>query len=399
MMYKDKAKDTVKKDENGNIIKIRNDFEKRVFTVNRSYRDPFTVNAFKVRNDFDETQKIFNSLRERLRREGTEFFAKDVTRCIKGLYNQRSDPAKHLIMFSGGYDSLSLTLRYLEKGESVMLFSLIFDPEMTPFVALQGLILNHLYPDLVKGIHFLGNEQFADPCVEHMNGMVQQPFTAFFAGRIKNEILEKAETFDCAYCMNDDALSFEEELKTIYETHIKSRICNPSKFPKLTFPLRKTKHINNVEYVNNIQAQKGVIFPVSSIESIDLSINFYVVKSSLYMLMRKTSEASLYKDNKEGGFNFGGYIFRLDNVDIKEEDLLDKIGLGAYCADDVERKKRKIKAKKVISDIRKYSILTSEEILEALKTGETKSKKLEQDDIKDCKKLETSISSVDVVEK
>lgn len=51
--------------------------------------------------------------------------------------------------------------------------------------------------------------------------MVQQPFTAFFAGRISNEILEEAETFDCAYCMNDDALSFEEELKAIYENHIK----------------------------------------------------------------------------------------------------------------------------------------------------------------------------------
>ena len=391
-MEKLKDKDNVK-------LKIKNNFIKESFVCNTHCSAPITVNAFKVKNDFDETQKIFNGLKKKLRREGTEFFAKDVTHCINSLYSRKSDPAKHLIMFSGGYDSLSLTLRYLEKGESVMLFSLIFDPVMTPFVALQGLILNYLYPGLVKGIHFLGNEQFADPCVEHMNGMVQQPFTAFFAGRIKNEILEKAETFDCAYCMNDDALSFEEELKTIYETHIKSRICNPSKFPKLTFPLRKTKHINNVEYVNNVQAQKSVIFPVSSIESIDLSINFYVVKSSLYMLMRKTSEANLYKDNKEGGFDFGGYIFRLDNVDIKEEDLLEKIGLGAYCADDVERKKRKIKAKKVISDIRKYSILTSEEILEALKTGETENKKLEQEDIKDCKKLETSISSVDVVEK
>lgn len=391
-MEKLKDKDTVK-------LKIKNNFIKESFVCNTHCSAPITVNAFKVLNEHDEALEIFTSLDKKLYKNGRYVSSKKLTNYLQKYNNKDSSSAKHLIMFSGGYDSLSLTLRYLEKGESVMLFSLIFDPEMTPFVALQGLILNHIYPGLVKGIHFLGNEQFADPCVEHMNGMVQQPFTAFFAGRIKNEILEKAETFDCAYCMNDDALSFEEELKTIYETHIKSRICNPSKFPKLTFPLRKTKHINNVEYVNNVQAQKSVIFPVSSIESIDLSINFYVVKSSLYMLMRKTSEASLYKDNKEGGFDFGGYIFRLDNVDIKEEDLLEKIGLGAYCADDVERKKRKIKAKKVISDIRKYSILTSEEILEALKTGETESKKLEREDIKDCKKLETSISSVDVVEK
>ena len=391
-MEKLKDKDNVK-------LKIKNNFIKESFVCNAHCSAPITVNAFKVLNEYDEALKIFTSLDKKLYKNGRYISSKELTNYLQKYNNKDSSSAKHLIMFSGGYDSLSLTLRYLEKGESVMLFSLIFDPDMTPFVALQGLILNYLYPGLVKGIHFLGNEQFADPCVEHMNGMVQQPFTAFFAGRIKNEILEKAETFDCAYCMNDDALSFEEELKTIYETHIKSRICNPSKFPKLTFPLRKTKHINNVEYVNNIQVQKGIIFPVSSIESIDLSINFYVVKSSLYMLMRKTSEANLCKDNKEGGFDFGGYIFRLDNVDIKEEDLLEKIGLGAYCADDVERKKRKIKAKKVISDIRKYAILTSEEILEALKTGETESKKLEREDIKDCKKLETSISSTDVVEK
>lgn len=390
-MEKLKDKGTVK-------LKIKNNFIKNSFVCNTHYSALITVNAFKVLNDYDETLEIFTSLNEKLYKSGRSIFSKELTKYLLKYNNKDASPAKHLIMFSGGYDSLSLTLRYLEKGESVMLFSLIFDPEMTPFVALQGLILNYLYPDLVKGIHFLGNEQFADPCIEHMNGMVQQPFTAFFAGRIKNEILEKAETFDCAYCMNDDALSFEEELKTIYETHIKSRICNPSKFPKLTFPLRKTKHINNVEYVNNIQTQKGVIFPVSSIESIDLSINFYVVKSSLYMLMRKTSEANLYKDNKDGGFDFGGYIFRLDNVDIKEEDLLEKIGLDAYCADDIDRKKRKIKAKKVISDIRKYTILTSEEILEALKTGETESKKIEQGD-EDCEELETSISSADVVER
>lgn len=30
-MYKDKAVDTVKRDEEGNIIKIRNDFEKKSF--------------------------------------------------------------------------------------------------------------------------------------------------------------------------------------------------------------------------------------------------------------------------------------------------------------------------------------------------------------------------------
>jgi len=389
MMYKDKAVDTVKRDEEGNIIKIRNDFEKRVFTVSRSYRDPFTVNAFKVRNDFDETQKIFNGLRKRLRREGTEFFAKDVTRCIRGLYSQKSDPAKHLIMFSGGYDSLSLALRYLEKGESVMLFSLIFDPEMTPFVALQGLILNYLYPNLVKGVHFLGNEQFADCSIEHTVGMVQQSITAFFAGRIKNEILENAETFDCAYCMNDDALSYEKELKAIYENHINSRIYGPSKFPELTFPLKKKKHIDNVHFVNEVQENKGVILPVSSLESCDLCIDYFVVKKSLYMLMRKNCDFEIHKDNKEGGFDFGGYIFRIDNIDLREDDPLTKSGIQRYFigdTDDVEHKRNKKKAAQIVSDIRKYSILTSEEILNALKVGEAESEELEKSGLKCCEK-------------
>lgn len=401
-MYKDKAIDTVKKDEDGNIIKIRNDFEKRVFTVNRSYRDPFTVNAFKVRNDFDETQKIFNSLRKKLRREGTEFFAKDVTHCIKGLYSQRSDPAKHLIMFSGGYDSLSLALRYLEKGESVMLFSLIFDPEMTPFVALQGLILNHLYPNLVKGVHFIGNEQFADCSIEHTVGMVQQSITAFFAGRIKNEILEAAETFDCAYCMNDDALSYEKELKAIYENHINSRIYGPSKFPELTFPLKKKKHIDNVHFINEVQENKGVIFPVNSLESCDLCIDYFVVKKSLYMLMRKNCDFELHKDNKEGGFDFGGYIFRLDNINLKEDDPLTKSGIRSYFigdTDSTERKRNKKKAIQIISDIRKYSILTSEEILNALKIGEAEYEKLEKEGLKCCEEKAEDIKASEVEEK
>lgn len=382
--------------------KIKNNFVKSFFNYKcKCCCTPISVNAFKVLNDYNETLKIFTSLDKKLYKNGRSISPKELTQYLKRYNNTDSSPAKHLIMFSGGYDSLSLTLRYLEKGESVMLFSLVFDPEMTPFVSLQGLILNHLYPGLVKGIHILGNEQFADPCIEHTNGMVQQPFTAFFAGRISNEILEKAETFDCAYCMNDDALSFEEELKAIYENHIKSRIYRPSKFPELTFPLKKKKHIDNVQFVNEVQENKGVIFPVSSIESIDLSISFYVVKSSLYMLMRKTTDASLQKENKEGGFSFGGYIFRLDNVDIKEEDPLTKIGLLGYTdsADDITCKRKKIKAKKIISDIRTYSILTSEEILEALKTGEIESKKVEQKGVKSCEKLETSISSTNVLER
>lgn len=394
-MEKLRDKETVKS-------KIKNNFVKSSFNYKcKCCCTPISVNAFKVLNDYNETLKIFTSLDKKLYKNGRSISPKELTQYLKRYNNTDSSPAKHLIMFSGGYDSLSLTLRYLEKGESVMLFSLVFDPEMTPFVSLQGLILNHLYPGLVKGIHILGNEQFADPCIEHTNGMVQQPFTAFFAGRISNEILEKAETFDCAYCMNDDALSFEEELKAIYENHIKSRIYRPSKFPELTFPLRKKKHIDNVQFVNEVQENKGVIFPVSSIESIDLSISFYVVKSSLYMLMRKTTDASLQKENKEGGFSFGGYIFRLDNVDIKEEDPLTKIGLLGYTdsADDITCKRKKIKAKKIISDIRAYSILTSEEILEALKTGEIESKKVEQEGVKSCEKLETSISSTNVLER
>lgn len=394
-MEKLRDKETVKS-------KIKNDFIKRSFNYNcKRCCTPISVNAFKVLNDYNETLKIFTSLDKKLYKNGRSISSKELTQYLKRYNNTDSSPAKHLIMFSGGYDSLSLTLRYLEKGESVMLFSLVFDPDMTPFVSLQGLILNHLYPDLVKGIHFLGNEQFADPCIEHTNGMVQQPFTAFFAGRISNEILEEAETFDCAYCMNDDALSFEEELKAIYENHIKSRIYRPSKFPELTFPLKKKKHIDNVHFVNEVQENKGVIFPVSSIESIDLSISFYVVKSSLYMLMRKITDTSLQKENKEGSFSFEGYIFRLDNVDIKEEDPLTKIGLLDYTdsADDITCKRKKIKAKKIVSDIRAYSILTSEEILEALKTGEIKSKKVKQDSVDSCEKLETSISSTNVLER
>ena len=91
--------------------KIRNSFVKESFVCSKLFNPSITVNAYKVLNNCKETLKIFTSLEKKLSEKGRTVFSGELKQYLQKYNNKDSLPAKHLIMFSGGYDSLSLALR------------------------------------------------------------------------------------------------------------------------------------------------------------------------------------------------------------------------------------------------------------------------------------------------
>lgn len=168
----------------------------------------------------------------------------------------------YAIMFSGGFDSLSLALRHLEKGERVILLSVGFSEERTSS-SLTVKLLKSIYNDAVIGPIKLFADIFID--LEGGNGLLQQPFTAFYAAHMPNSVRQVVKAVECAYVMNDDAISFQNELKAIYNNSMKCHILD-KEHPPLKFPLTKISHEENLEFVANIEKKYQIIFPALSSE-------------------------------------------------------------------------------------------------------------------------------------
>ena len=153
------------------------------------------------------------------------------------------------IMFSGGLDSLSLALKHLEQGEKVALLSLSFDKKERYLASLTTLILKQLYgQNSVEFYTILGDIVLTGQ--ESTAGLCQQPLAAMLATFMPSNIRDSAKSLEIAYCMNDDALSFLPELKVLYDTTGSFKF---KPFPPISFPLVKCKHVENIEYVKNIE--------------------------------------------------------------------------------------------------------------------------------------------------
>lgn len=208
----------------------------------------------KVYNAFEVEQKLF-------RREWKPEFQ-------ESLYNLSPWPKdSYAIMFSGGFDSLSLALRHLEKGERVFLLSVGFSEERTTS-SLTVKLLKSIYNNAVIGPIKLFAPIFVD--LEGGNGLVQQPFTAFYASHMPNSVRRVVKAVECAYVMNDDAISFQNELKAIYNNSMKCHILD-KEHPPLKFPLTKISHEENLEYVANVEKKYQIIFPAFSSEGLSCS--------------------------------------------------------------------------------------------------------------------------------
>ena len=165
----------------------------------------------------------------------------------------------YAIMFSGGFDSLSLALRHLEKGERVVLLSVGFSEERTSS-SLTVKLLKSIYKNAVIGPIKLFADIFID--LEGVNGLMQQPFTAFYAAHMPDGVRRTVKAVECAYVMNDDAVSFQNELKAIYNNSMKCHLLDKER-PPLKFPLIKISHQENLEYVAEIEKNIKLFFQPS----------------------------------------------------------------------------------------------------------------------------------------
>lgn len=171
----------------------------------------------------------------------------------------------YAIMFSGGFDSLSLALRHLEKGERVYLLSIGFSEErVSSSLTIQ--FLKSVYgEEVVIGPIKLFSDIYVDG--ESMTGLTQQPFTAFYASYMPDYVRRSIKAVECAYIMNDDAISYQNEIKAIYNNAMKCHFTE-REYPPMKFPLTKVTHKENLDYVASIEKKYQIIFPAFSSEGL-----------------------------------------------------------------------------------------------------------------------------------
>ena len=214
-----------------------------------------------------------------------------------------SDSKYYAVLFSGGIDSLSLAIRHLEKGDKVVLISINFNANEQTIAYLCSRVLKKIYGSgsvrflkIFSDVFFLGHE--------FNGGLNQQPICAHYAAYLPIYLMEKAEAVEIAYVMNDNAISFLEELKTIYDTTVKCKyFCENIHTAPLQFPLKQTFHAENIELINIIEKKYNVIFPTVSQEN--PQVKTYKTKNSTVYLI--TGNAPDTAPNKN--YNVQGYVF------------------------------------------------------------------------------------------
>ena len=171
----------------------------------------------------------------------------------------------YAIMFSGGFDSLSLALRHLEKGERVYLLSIGFSEErISSSLTIQFLKSVYGKEAVIGPIKLFSNIYVDGECI---NGLTQQPFTAFYAAHMPDYVRCSIKAIECAYIMNDDAISYQNEIKAIYNNAMKCHFTE-HEYPPMKFPLIKVTHEENLDYVASIEKKYQIIFPAFSSEGL-----------------------------------------------------------------------------------------------------------------------------------
>lgn len=210
------------------------------------------------------------------------------------------------VLFSGGFDSTALLIHHLERGDTVIPFYITFD-ERTKISA--NLIISIL--QTVYGTHKLRNlgslfgNMYVTAATEFQ--FCQQAITAFYASFINQVYMENAIATEIAYCKNDDAISYLDDLRSLYTTNLNMRpyqneILGKRKnsFVPLEFPLTKTLHYENSETVANFEKQHNVILPILSSDTQDAAINTFNAEDSTWYLFSSSDQfLKNRKANKE----------------------------------------------------------------------------------------------------
>ena len=291
-------------------VKIDKTFERDFESTN--------LKIWRVHNDKELVEKTFEKLKEKLDGEDIPLY-EDKTRFPCSCYRNYADKKHYNVFFSGGYDSLSLAIRHLEKGDLVDLYYLNFDPDMKIFAEISCAILQSIYGKNVVGLKSVLNDDplGADGDVEFK--FAQQRLTTFRASMIKDDVLEKTIATEIAYCMNDDAISFLSELRNLYNASLSCRLSPTARVP-LKFPLSKTSHFKNSEVVYMFEDERGVIFPVT--EHYHSNIHAFRTKNEDWLLMEPgdRSDVELHA-NKEVSQTTMTYIIRIRSKYSKKLEL------------------------------------------------------------------------------
>ena len=226
------------------------------------------------------------------------------------------DSDAYAIMFSGGFDSLSLALRHLEKKERVYLLSVGFNEDERRSAWLTAQILKSVYgEDNIKFIKLFDTILIDG---EGTSGLAQQPICAFYASHMPDAVFESIKAVECAYVMNDDAISYLSELKAIYSNAMKCHSVSRSRkdFPPMRFPLSKVTHHENIAYVRQVEEKYDVIFPTLSAEYVQSRM--YEAKNDFVYIIEAGSNQD--KPNKECDVHAYIFIEHLRHIgSLKEE--------------------------------------------------------------------------------
>lgn len=216
------------------------------------------------------------------------------------------------VLLSGGWDSVALVLRHLEKGEKVLPFFINFAEELEPVVRLIVEILRKVYggeaigslKPLFSPIYLNGTETMS---------LGQQSCATYYASRIRDEYLENSIATEIAYCMNDDALSFEENLQNIYKASYYCKYPVPEKYVPLEFPEKKIKHYDNASFVLDWMNKHEIYLPVTALDICDFDISYIVdSKDNIWMLFLERDYISKEDhENKSVPEKFSGIILQL----------------------------------------------------------------------------------------
>lgn len=287
------------------------------------------LKIWRVHNDKELVEKTFEKLKEKL---GGEELPLDKVHFPCSRYRIPTDRKHYNVFFSGGYDSLSLAIRHLEKGDLVDLYYLNFDPDMTIFAEISCAILQSIYGKNVIGLKSVLNDDPLGAAGDVEFKFAQQRLTTFLASMIKDDVLEKTIATEIAYCRNDDAISFLSELRNLYNASLSCRLDTTAKVP-LKFPLSKTSHFKNSEVVYTFEEKVNVIFPVT--EHYCSYIRAFETKNEDWLLMAPgdCSDVELHA-NKEVVNPTMTYIIRIKNTCSN--------GLKGQCDDLVKEVKVKL---------------------------------------------------------
>lgn len=185
--------------------------------------------------------------------------------CSEYLQNQ----PHYNVMFSGGWDSTALIIEHLEKGDVVFPFTVNFNPSVIPIAKLIIYILRRVYGEhKLAPLQTLFGPITCDASTTETN-FCQQSFTAFYSSFIAGSFMKNAIATEIAYCQNDDAISYLDELRTLYRTNLGMRYYNKYhtfKEPPLEFPFTKNEHSHNVQTVLKFENKYRVKLPVFGFE-------------------------------------------------------------------------------------------------------------------------------------